>query len=257
RQLFFRDTGKGKVIVLLHGYPESSAIWAEFIRVLSKEFRVIAPDLPGHGRSEVFGEAHPIGLLADAVWEILKTLKIKQCVMVGHSMGGFTTLEFARKYPGMLAGFGLFHSHPFEDSEETKKARDQFISLIRTDKMKFLKEYIDLLFWDKTRKKYQSRIRDLTTSASRMTPEALIAAMKGMKHRKDRSEVLKRSKVPVLFIVGMQDSRFPVARAWEIIRMPRRSEVLLLKDVAHMGFLEAKKETLATVQAFAGKVYGV
>jgi pimeloyl-ACP methyl ester carboxylesterase len=91
-------------------------------------------------------------------------------------------------------------------------------------------------------------------AANKMPDDALIAAMRGMKLRKDRTRVLKDIKVPVLFIIGLQDSRFPVSRAWEIVTLPSHSEVLLLNKVAHMGFIEDEKATLNAVRSFACNV---
>ena len=59
----YYDEGEGSVIVLLHGYLESSEVWENFIPGLAESFRVIAIDLPGHGRSSVFGHMITIFLI--------------------------------------------------------------------------------------------------------------------------------------------------------------------------------------------------
>ena len=117
-RIFYTDNGKGLPVVLIHGYLETSAIWEEFADGLADRFRVIAVDLPGHGKSDIFGEVHSMDLMADAVHELLIGLETGPVFMIGHSMGGYATMAFIEKYPDMLRAYCLFHSHPFPDSPE-------------------------------------------------------------------------------------------------------------------------------------------
>ena len=127
-KIHFTDTRKGRCIVLLHGFLESMEIWNEYVKLLSKRYRVICIDLPGHGKSENIGYVHTMELMADCVKEVLYSLQITKCVMIGHSMGGYVTLAFAEKHERNLRGFALFHSHAAPDSEEKKKtAKKQFM----------------------------------------------------------------------------------------------------------------------------------
>lgn len=72
--------GKGRCIVLLHGFLGSTEIWNATIPFLSKSFKIIAIDLPGHGKSDCFGYAHSMEFMADAVHTVLKHFKIKKCI---------------------------------------------------------------------------------------------------------------------------------------------------------------------------------
>ena len=77
----------GSRIVLLHGYLESSEVWNGFEMKLAKEFRVISVDLPGHGRSDVFGETHTMEFMADVLKDLLDSLRINKVFLAGHSLG--------------------------------------------------------------------------------------------------------------------------------------------------------------------------
>src|SRR5579872_6736259 len=88
----FSDKGKGRVIVLLHGFLESLEIWEELAAKLSKSFRVIAIDLPGHGQTPVIGYVHSMELIAECVKAVMDFLHLKKYVVVGHSMGGYAAL---------------------------------------------------------------------------------------------------------------------------------------------------------------------
>jgi len=87
-----------------------------------------------------------------------------------------------------------------------------------------------------------------------MKKEAVIAALEGMKIRKDQTELLRSTSLPVLFIMGLKDPRTPMSRIAEMISLPACSELLLLRDAGHMGYIEAPEETFEMVRGFARKV---
>ena len=76
-KIHYKDFGKGKAIVLLHGFLENSTMWNDFINEWSRQNRIITIDLLGHGKSECLGYVHSMELMAEAVAEVLSHLKIK------------------------------------------------------------------------------------------------------------------------------------------------------------------------------------
>ncbi len=109
RSLRVRDEGvsnKRPPLVFVHGAGASSAVWIEEVRRFSTAQRVLAPDLPGHGQSDVW---HPpaevtIAMYRDAVGTLCANLKIERVVLVGHSMGGQIALACAAAWPERVAG---------------------------------------------------------------------------------------------------------------------------------------------------------
>ena len=112
----FSDTGKGRAIVLLHGFLGSHQIWEHTIAELSKSYRVIAIDLPGHGATDCFGYVHTMDLIAKCVKAVMDDLRLKKYVIIGHSMGGYAGLAFADLFPDNLKGLCLFHSSAYADT---------------------------------------------------------------------------------------------------------------------------------------------
>lgn len=251
KTISYTDEGSGKTIVLLHGFTESSKIWTSFATQLSKRYRVITVDLPGHGKSGRVGSVHTMEMMADVVRAVLKKAAVGKCLMIGHSMGGYVTLAFAGKYPKLLKGFGLFHSHCFADTKEDTAIRNRTISIVEKDKFSFVAQFIPGLFPPDVQKKFAKEIERLVQRASKMDKESVIAALEGMKNRVDQTELLKATELPVLFILGLQDSKAPVPKLWSMIRMPAISQTLLLRDCGHMGYLEAPEECLGAIQGFA------
>jgi pimeloyl-ACP methyl ester carboxylesterase len=255
KKISFSESGKGKTIVLLHGFAESSKVWDSFRDQLSEFFRVIVIDLAGHGKSESLEPVHSMELQADVVYEVLKQCKVKKCIMFGHSMGGYITLAFASKYPDMLKGLCLFHSHPYPDSVEDRKNRSRTIKLVEQDKFGFVANFIPDLFPQGSRRKFSKEIKKLVERAKEIPKEGIIAALEGMKIRKNQSTLLKSINVPVLFIIGLKDPKAPLTRLWKMVSMPHQSECLILRNVGHMGYIEAPEEILSMIKGFARKAF--
>jgi pimeloyl-ACP methyl ester carboxylesterase len=255
KNIFYTDDGTGKVIVLLHGFTESLKIWTGFAAQLSKKYRVITIDLPGHGKSDSLSAVHSMELMADVVYMVLKKLRIGKCLMVGHSMGGYVTLSFAEKYAKMLKGICLFHSHCFADNSAEQANRSRTVAIVNQDKYSYVAQFIPSLFPVEVHKKFSNQIERMIQRAAKMDKEGVVAALEGMKIRKDHTELLKNTKLPVLFILGQKDSRAPWPKLWEMIASPAISHTLLLRDNGHMGYLEAPEETLNAIVGFAKKIF--
>lgn len=257
KQIHYQVSGKGPVMVLLHGFLESGEIWKNFARRFSETFRVITIDLPGNGLSENPGPINSMDLMAEGVHAVLKSLRVSNCLMVGHSMGGYVTLAYAEKYPRKLKGFVLFHSHAAADSAETMKSRERTIALVEKDHHGFIKTFIPGMFDPSNVKKFGKEIENLKNSAQQTSKEEIIAALEGMKNRPDRRHVLAQAKVPVLFIIGKNDSKIPMEGIIPQALVPEHSEMLLLDHVGHMGFIEGGKETFQGILHFGLRVFNL
>ncbi len=253
----YEEYGSGDTLVLLHGFTESVKIWYEFKEVLSAKYRVILIDLPGHGKSSVLDDVHSMELMADSVKTVLDHLNIEEAVMIGHSMGGYVSLAFCRKYNRMIKGLGLFHSTSLADSDEVKQARDRSIKLIANNHSRFLLSFIPELFAPETKDLYQNEIQVLIDEASQMEPKALVAAQKGMKNRTSTLDVLINAPFPVMFIAGQKDSKIPFENIWVQMALTETAYTLILRNAGHMGQIEAKIQTLDYVDSFTQACYKI
>lgn len=250
KNIIYNLSGKGPALVLLHGFIESKRIWDDFTETLCKQFTVIAVDLPGHGESSLLAETHSMQLMAEAVKAVLQAEKIESAVITGHSMGGYVALQFAVDNTELVKGLVLFHSHAAADSEETKVNRRRTIQIVRQNRGGFIKQFIPDLFDPDHVAEYNDAIADLQDQAALMAPEAIIAALQGMRDRSDRIQYLELTRIPVLFIIGKRDSRMPSNQLLVQAAIPSHSETLLLEGVGHMGFIEAPEKTLKALEYF-------
>ena len=191
--IFYTDKGKGKVIVLLHGFLENSTIWKNFIPSLVKTNRVISIDLLGHGKTGCLGYVHTMELMAEAVLAVLKHLKIKQSIFIAHSMGGYVALAFAKKYPEAILGLCLVNSTSKKDSPERKRNRDRAIIAVKQNYKSFVRIAITNLFRPKNRVLFSEQIRDIKNEALKTPLQGIVAALEGMKIRSDSLDTLKNA----------------------------------------------------------------
>jgi pimeloyl-ACP methyl ester carboxylesterase len=257
-QIFYRIIGKGKPVVLIHGFAEDGEIWNNQIDFLSAgsggkdDFTLIIPDLPGTGKSELIADMS-IESMAELIKAIIAEENISQVIVIGHSMGGYITLAIAEKYPELIRAFGLCHSSAFADSEEKKAARLKSIEFIKTNgAYEFLKTTIPGLFLmgQDGSKPMDPNGAILIEKGKQFTPEALIKYYQAMIARPDRIKVLKNFNGPVLFIIGEHDKAIPFEQSMQQCYLPVQSHVHILRNSAHMGMLEETGKVNTAIQQF-------
>src|SRR5258705_3500745 len=161
-------------------------------------------------------------------------------------MGGYITMAFAKKYEkeNLLSGIGLFHSTVFADSDEKKVGRNRAIEAAKKDKTSFIAELIPGLFANEDQERLSEEINKLKEIAKQCTPESLVASLSAMRDRADSSDFARETSMPFLFIMGKKDNSVPFDKNFAAISFPKKSLALILDNVAHVGFVEAREETL-------------
>lgn len=249
RKINYYIQGKGNPIVLLHGFCEDSSVWDNFISEFTSN-KIIRIDLIGFGSSEPV-ESPSIEYAADSVKAVLDHLEIQQCILIGHSMGGYVSLAFAKKYESYLNGLGVFHSHPFVDSEERKKNRAKSIKFVQKNShFHYVKQLFLNLFTPSFLSSNNFLINKMIHKASTFPTEGIIGGLEMMMNRSDQTEVLKNIKCPVLFIVGLEDKVVPLEQCLEQTALPEVADIHILDGVGHMGMFEAAKKTQKIIHNF-------
>jgi pimeloyl-ACP methyl ester carboxylesterase len=242
KTIFYRTGGAGECVLLVHGFGEDGNIWKNQVDRLEKDYFLVVPDLPGSGQSEMIADMSMEGMAA-VMKAILNAESKNKAYVIGHSMGGYITLAFAEKYPALLTGFGLFHSTAYADNEEKKAARRKGIEFIREHgAFAFLETATPKLFSEKTKKERPELVSELLGSLKHFSPDALIAYYEAMIRRPDRTAVLKNSTVPVLFIIGNDDTAVSPQDTLQQSHLPQVADIHLLQDTGHLGMLEKPLE---------------
>jgi pimeloyl-ACP methyl ester carboxylesterase len=250
KKLFYRCQGEGAVVVLLHGFGEDGTVWQNQYKAFP-DLKLIIPDLPGSGRSDMIEDMSMEGL-AESIKTLIEhetaSLFFKEgephsVILIGHSMGGYITLAFAEKYHHMLRGFGLFHSTAYADSEEKKQIRQKGIDFIKSHgAIEFLKTSIPNLFSPVTKEKNPQLIEEQINGSHNFSAAALVSYYVSMINRPDRTQVLKQTHLPVLFVFGKYDTAVPLKDGLEQSYLPELSYIHILNESGHMGMIEERVE---------------
>lgn len=249
--LHYYKVGNGPIVVLLHGFGEDSTIWKKQIQWLQSSYQLLVPDLRGTAGSAHLAPVQSIDHMAEDVVEILLHEQITGCTVIGHSMGGYTALALAEKYPHYLNGIGLVHSTSYADTEEKKQARLKSIEFIQQNTAgEFIKATIPNLFGDAFKKEHADEVEALIENGRHFTKEHLIAYYKAMIARPDRTFVIEEAKVPVLYFIGGDDKAVNPAEALKQSTLPALCMVQLVQGIGHMGMLEASNDLNKIVQDF-------
>lgn len=254
-KVYFSDTGKGRTVVLLHGFLGSHKIWESTIKDLSKTYRVIALDLPGHGQTACFGYAHSMELMANCVKAVLDKLKIKKTVLIGHSMGGYVALAFADLFPDHLNGLCLYHSTAYADSKEKKADRLRAITAVKANRNLFTRNTIKNLFAAKNLKYLKKEISFANEIAKKTSKEGIAAALHGMRDRTARDIILNLVKYPVMMVIGEHDNVLPHEQLLEQAKKLKNGTVLYLEHDGHFGFLESPRDSNKKLRKFLRLCY--
>jgi pimeloyl-ACP methyl ester carboxylesterase len=249
--LFYREAGGGLPVVLLHGFAEDGTIWDNQVDYLSAHCRVIIPDLPGSGKSPALAPAEGVEELAGSIATLLDELAIQQCILIGHSMGGYIALAFAEKYPDRLTALGLFHSTAYADNEEKKTGRRKSIEFIRNNgSAAFIRQSMPNLFSGYTREHKPDLINSIISRYSGFSPDSLVAYYEAMIARPDRTAVLRQFAGPVLFIIGQADAVIPMEQALQQCHLPAVSHIHIIENAGHQGMLEAPDRSNTILHSF-------
>lgn len=251
----YADYGKGeRVVLLLHGYLESMEVWGNFGGMLGKEFRVVMLDLPGHGFS-LYGDRSEIDVdyMATVVGEMLAKLGVSKVTVVGHSMGGYVVVALAELYGSLVERVALFHSSPYGDTDEKRAFREREIQAILAGK----KELLSTVnpgrgFAPQNVRRCHEAIDELAEQIMMTDDAAIVAVLRGLMRREDRSVFFGKMTIPSLLVFGMHDSYIPVEVAKKMEADYPNSRVAWLEASGHCGFIEEPEKTLEILRDFMG-----
>ena len=239
-KISYTDNGKGTAVVLLHGFLENKAMWDKYVTWLSKTNRIITLDLLGHGETECMGYVHAMEDQADMVYAVLIYLRLRKVVFVGHSLGGYIALAFAELYPDHVKGLFLLNSTALADSEEKQTNRDRAIVFVKQDYTNFVRMSIANLFSEDNRKVLAKEIKKTKKEALKTPLQGIVAALEGMKIRKDREVLLHFAPYPIQLVLGKKDSVLPYEETIKQIE-GTKVELTTFPD-GHMSHIENEKE---------------
>lgn len=250
-KLFSTHTGEGEPIILIHGFPLNQKIWTNFARLLAEKFSVYTIDLPGFGNSPGLHEPFTIDDVAEEILNWIRHNEIENATLIGHSLGGYVSLALLESSPHLFKSLVLFHSTALPDTSEKKVSRNKVLDFIGNNGvLAFTSNFIPSLFANSEHPAVKT-VRSISQEASEDAVKGYTIAMRD---RPDRTNVLKQSGKPVLFLCGEKDQGIPVETIKQQAALPLDSTIHIIPDVAHMGMFENENQCVEIISDFiAGK----
>ncbi|HZF99591.1 MAG TPA: alpha/beta hydrolase, partial [Chitinophagales bacterium] len=149
-------------------------------------------------------------------------------------------LALRERHAALVEALGLFHSHPFADTEEQKEKRTKDAAFIeRNGSEKFVPVLIPKLFADAFVEKQKDVVNGLVEQNKNLDANALVYALNAMRSRPDRAKVVASLTKPFLWIAGGRDQVISLESVNKMYALPPVASGLFLREAGHMGMVES------------------
>lgn len=244
-EIHYIDVGDSDAlpIVLIHGFPFSHEMWAPQIALLEKQFRVVAYDLRGHGKSGVGDGQYTLEFFVDDLVGLLDHLEIEKAALCGLSMGGYIALRFAERNPERLLALILADTQAKADSNDAKLRRAAAIKSVKTNGVEaYAESFVKSAFAPQTFASKSDVVEAIKLIIRSNSSLGICGALLALLSRTETTEALLGIRVPTLILVGEQDALTPPSASQEMHNRIPNSEIHLIPNAAHMSNLENSGE---------------
>ena len=236
------DQGTGHVILFVHGFPLDHSMWQGQLEELAGDFRVIAPDLAGFGKSDKVEGTLGMAQLADGLAALLDACKLDAPVaFCGLSMGGYVGWQMWQRHAGRLSHLIQCDTRAIADAPEVARGRQMMAANLVQGNLSVAEVAEGLtprLFADSTMKRDPSVVQGTKDVIRNCPPETVAAAQLGMAGREDFSDRLASIETPCLVVCGEHDVISPAEEMKGIAASMPNAEYVEIAGVGHMAPLE-------------------
>jgi len=217
-EIAYEVLGQGPPVVLLHPFPAHHALWLPAAQILLSRYRLILPDLRGHGDSAVGEGPATMQKHATDIARVLDHADVGRAPLAGVSIGGYALFEFWRRYRGRVAALILCDTKAQADTAEGRTARLKAAAdVLEQGTEPFIDSMIPKLFGQTTLDTRSDLLNAPKEMMMKMSPEDVSLVQKGMAERPDSVEILNTINVPTMVVTGEEDTLTPVRDA-ELMR---------------------------------------
>ena len=243
-EIAYYDNGAGNAIVFLHSFGHNKTLWfPQLTHYLEKGYRVVAPDMPGHGDSTFDPRHHTVDTIAQSYIELLGLLGLERVILAGISMGGYIALRMWARKPGMIAAMVLSNTKAERDSEEiVARRRAQIASIQQQGLAEFIRTGAPRRLSPKTLEQRPWVLDSIMMMNFTVSAEANAATLDAMALKEDDTATLATIDVPTLITSGSDDIFIPKTSAGVLNERIRNSQLHVIQDTGHVSNLERPTE---------------
>ncbi|HEY7615660.1 MAG TPA: alpha/beta fold hydrolase [Terriglobales bacterium] len=256
-EIFYQVLGEGPPVILLHPFPTNHEFWLPAAQALLARYRIILPDLRGHGESGIGEGPATMEKHAADIARVMDDADIGRAAMVGVSIGGYALFEFWRRYRGRVAALVLSNTKAQADTAEGRTARLQTAADVLEGGVEpFLDSMVPKLLGDTTRRTRPDLVEGARRMMLMMSPEDVSQVQQGMAERPDSLPTLKTINVPTMIVAGDEDFLTPVADAELMRQNIPGGQVSVVPRAGHFAAWEHPEEVGKIVRRFLDSVHG-
>jgi len=256
-EIAYEAVGQGPPVVLLHPFPVSHEFWLPAAQPLLSRYRLILPDLRGHGDSRAGEGPAVMAKHADDLIRVLDDAGIQRAVFVGVSIGGYALFEFWRRSRSRVVALALFNTKAKADTPEAKAARLQSAAEVSE---KGTESFFEGMKQKLMGKSTLSTRPDLVEGALRMmrkmSPKDVAAVQEGMALRQDSVEILPTINVPTQIVTGDEDILTGIAEAELMHKHIRGSDLKVIAKAGHYSPWEQPEDAGLLLRQYLDGVHG-
>ena len=256
-EIFYQMQGDGPPVVLLHPFPVHHEFWLPVAQALESRYRLILPDLRGHGASGIGEGPATMEKHATDVTRVLDDAGVGRGVFVGVSIGGYVLFEFLRRYRGRVSALVLCNTKAQADTPEARAVRLQAADeVMERGTEPFFESMLPKLMGKSTRAARPDLVQGALRMMRKMSPEDVALVQRGMAERPDSVATLSAIKVPALLIAGDEDILTPVGEAELMRKSIAGSEMKIIERAGHYSPWEQAAEVGRLLRQFLDEVHG-
>ncbi|MGD1021478.1 MAG: alpha/beta fold hydrolase [Candidatus Sulfotelmatobacter sp.] len=250
-KIVYRVLGEGPPVILLHPFPVNHEFWLPVAETLAARYRVILPDMRGHGDSELGEGPATMDKHAADIARLMDDAEVGRAPLIGVSIGGYALFEFWRKYRGRVAALGLCNTKAPADPPEARAARLHAANdVIERGTEPFFESMIPRLLGKSTREARPDLIEGVLRMMRKMSPEDVAQVQRGMAERPDSMDTLKTINVPTLVVTGDEDVLTGVNEAELMRQCIPNPQLRVIAKAGHYSAWEQPAETGTLLHQF-------
>lgn len=256
-EIAYRVLGSGPPVVLLHPFPVNHEFWLPVAQTLAARYRLILPDLRGHGDSGVGAGPATMEKHAADIAAVMDAEDVGRAPLIGVSIGGYVLFEFWRKHRGRAAALGFCNTKAGADSAEAQAGRLQSANdVLDRGTEPFFESMVPRLLGKTTRETRPDLVEGALRMMRKMSPEALAQVQRGMAERPDSVHTLKTINVPALVVTGEEDILTGRNEAEPMCRHISGSLLRVIPKAGHYSPWEQPEEAGRLLRQFLDRVSG-
>ena len=238
-RISYEVIGSGPDLVLLHAFPANREMWRPVAEMLADRFRLVMPDLRGHGESELGNGAATMEKHAEDLRLVCVDADVKKAVFAGVSIGGYILFEFWRQHRDRVRGLVMANTRASADTEEGRTTRLQSVDeVMKFGPEPFVEKMLEKVISETTRRNRPDIVDAARKMMLKVPARAIAEVQRGMAERPDSVPTLPTIDVPTLVITSDEDGTTPLKQA-EIVRQGiRGAEMKVIPRAGHYAVFE-------------------